>query len=118
MQYLDWQRELGKTQPRVAFAKWLGIPQPTLSAYLHGRRSPQGFTVDKLAEKLGVEVYDVLGLKRPDPWLRLVLRMWQDLHEEDQQSVIEMMQEMVARRQGEKAEAENGETFLPDRGSI
>lgn len=37
---------------------------------------PQGENIRKLADKLGLEVYDVLGLPRPDPDLFAIEQVW------------------------------------------
>jgi len=62
--FRKWQDSQGKRSTITAFAKWLDIPRPLLSHYMNGRNKPEGKNVDKLAAKLGNEIYDILGLAR------------------------------------------------------
>ncbi len=63
--YLEWQMEHGRASIR-SFAKWLGINHVILVNLMNAKGRPGPKTLPILAEKLGYEVYDVLGLPRPD----------------------------------------------------
>jgi transcriptional regulator with XRE-family HTH domain len=63
--YLDWQGELGQRKSLTAFAAYVGVSQPQMTAYLKGDYLPKGENLGKLAAALGVEVYDVMGMPRP-----------------------------------------------------
>lgn len=63
--FLAWQLERGERLLLKDFADWLGISNHLLSHYMNGRNVPTGENVRKLADKLGLEVYDLLGLARP-----------------------------------------------------
>lgn len=80
--YLEWQQSEGGRKTVKEFAKWLGVSQSSVSMWWNGERIPQGETIDKLAEKLGPEVYDALGLERPDPRLVYIQRVWEKLPHE------------------------------------
>jgi transcriptional regulator with XRE-family HTH domain len=64
--YLEWQNREGGRKTITEFADFLGISQPTISNYMTGARKPDTEKAMKIANKLGIEVYDVLGIPRPD----------------------------------------------------
>lgn len=58
--------EKGETKVTItAFAGWLGFTQSAVSQWMSDNRTPTGDTVDLIADKLGLDVYDALGLPRP-----------------------------------------------------
>ena len=61
----DWR---GKTtNGPTAFARYLGIPQQHVSAWLQGKYKPKSAQhIAKVAEKYP-EIYDVLGVPKPEP---------------------------------------------------
>ena len=81
-QYLDWEHLSGHRKTPQQFADYLGISSSLLSHYLSGSREPAQDNLDKIAEKLGDEAYDVLDRPRPDPVLRKVIRKWGELSDE------------------------------------
>ena len=81
-QYLDWEHQSGRRKTLQQFADYLGISSSLLSHYLSGSREPAAENLDKIADKLGDEVYDVLERPRPDPILRNVIRKWGKLSDE------------------------------------
>lgn len=66
--YVSWRGEAtGHDRSISEFAEWVGVSQPLMSAWMKQKgktpRSPK--TINKLVEKFGGEVYDVLGLASP-----------------------------------------------------
>lgn len=62
-QFAEWR---GTSRRGVSdFAEYLGLKQPQVSDWLNGRYKPRGENADLLAGKLGPEVYDALGIRRP-----------------------------------------------------
>lgn len=59
--YLEWQQREGGRKTVFEFAEWLGVSQSAVSNWWNEGRMPQGDSIRKLAAKLGLEVYDVLG---------------------------------------------------------
>jgi hypothetical protein len=88
-QYVQWQQQHGKRTKLIQFAKHLGISAPLLSHYMKGIRKPAGSTVHKLAQRLGPEIYDVLGLQRPDAQLVFISRNWSMLTEEQKREIVD-----------------------------
>lgn len=65
--FIDWMVQTGKRRKTLtAFAEWVGVSPSMMTRYMHGTMCPTGENVKKIAEKLGVEIYDLLGLARPD----------------------------------------------------
>jgi len=74
--YLKWQEELGERKTITEFAEYLDVSQQAVSNWMNGKYKPKGAkNIRSLASKLGLEVYDVLGMDRPEeldqPWNQL-----------------------------------------------
>lgn len=87
--YLEWQNREGKRKSVEEFAMYIGVSQPAISHWMSGKRTPSAQTAHLLAEIFGDEVYDVLGLQRPNPYLQLVNRRWEFLDEATQKRIAE-----------------------------
>jgi len=61
----SWEKETGKRQSFSAFSRYLGVKQSSLSQWLAGNYPPTGENVEKIAQKCGDEIYEVLGLISP-----------------------------------------------------
>jgi len=92
IQFLEWQQRSGGRKTVFQFAEYLGVKQQTVSNWWNETRMPQGENVRKIAEKLGVEVYDVLGLPRPDPDLFYIQGVWDELTPEIRKAVREKVE--------------------------
>jgi hypothetical protein len=86
-----------------SFATYLDFSPPIVNLWLTGNRLPTQGNVEriipKLVELLDVEVYDLLGLPRPDPDLQRLSRVWTLIPKEFRHELAD---------QGEKYAAENG----------
>ena len=78
--FLEWQIDEGR-KSLTSFAQYLGIPQAVISHYMSGRYKPSGDNVNKIAAKLGPEIYDLLGLQRPDPLLEEMRQTYDQVSE-------------------------------------
>ena len=56
-------KQPGRFKSMAQFAAWLGVKQTTFSTWTNDQKTPKGANIDLLAEKLGPEVYQVLGVK-------------------------------------------------------
>lgn len=61
--FLEWEKSKGSRQNYSAYARYLGVKQPTLTRWLNDDNPPEGENLSKLADKYGVEVFDVLGIE-------------------------------------------------------
>lgn len=64
-QFMDWEKGMGRRQTVSAFARYLEVPQPSLSRWLNGDTTPDPQNVLKIALKFGPVAFDILGMKRP-----------------------------------------------------
>lgn len=91
--YLEWRQSEGVKKNETEFAQWLGFQKSTLSTWWRGKSTPNDERIlRKLAKKLGPEVYDSLGLARPDPLLMIVNDNWNLASEELQRSIVSQLQ--------------------------
>jgi transcriptional regulator with XRE-family HTH domain len=90
LKFLEWQRNQGGRKTVLQFADYLGVSQQTVSSWWNSPKIPQGDNIRKLADKLGLEVYDVLGLERPDPFLHYFIKHWEKLPEDAQDALLDM----------------------------
>lgn len=63
--FVEWEKKQSRRQSYSAFARYLGVKQPTLTRWLAGDNPPDGDNLRIVAEKLGYEIYDILGIERP-----------------------------------------------------
>lgn len=97
--YLEWQLDKGR-KSITAFAEYLDIPQPVLSHYMTGRYKPSGLNVERLASKLGPEIYDLLGLARPDPWLEEIRDAYDRIDQSGRQRFMAIVREIAELQKG------------------
>jgi hypothetical protein len=62
----EWEKAQGRKQSYYAFARYLEVSQSGLGQWMVGSSTPGGDDLLNIASKLGPEVYDVLGLPRPN----------------------------------------------------
>ena len=79
IKFLEWQRQQGGRKTVKQFAEFVGVSQSSISMWWHGERVPEGENIRKIADKLGLEVYDVLGIPRPDEDLHYLQSIWNEL---------------------------------------
>lgn len=65
--YLEWQKELGERKTILAFAEYLGVNSRTVTYWMQpGGKVPRSTkSINRLVDKFGLEVYEVLGLESP-----------------------------------------------------
>ena len=92
----------GRPIPSQAdWAKHLGSATTNLSVWMNDIRKPTGESVDLLADKLGVEVYDKLGVARRLPRkLNPLVDVVSQLDETGQKAVLEYARNMKDRQKG------------------
>lgn len=64
--FLEWEKAMPRRQSYSAFSRYLGVKQTTFSQWITGNGVPSLEKAALLSDKLGLEIYDVLGLRRPD----------------------------------------------------
>lgn len=96
--FIAWMSETGRHRTVSEFAAWLDIPRPLLSRYLNGQRQPSRENVDKIAARLGPEVYDLLGLQRPDPRIQRLVSAFDALDEEGKEELLQYAEQIRGRK--------------------
>lgn len=64
--FAEWEKTQGGKQSFYAFARYLEVSQSGLGQWMTGNGGPSGDDLLSIANKLGPEIYDVLGLPRPN----------------------------------------------------
>lgn len=86
--YLEWQLAEGR-KTTIEFSAFLGVSQPLLSMWMSGKKRPGVENIKMLAEIFGLEVYDSLGIPRPNPYLQKINRVWEHVPEDVQKRLAE-----------------------------
>lgn len=63
--FIDWEKTQKGRQSYYAFARYLEVSQSGLQGWMIGDGAPDGDDLEALAQKLGPEVYEILGVPRP-----------------------------------------------------
>ncbi len=79
--YVRGMAQRGKFRSQREFAEYLNLDPVQLNQYINGRRLPTGKNVEKIARQLGLEVYDQLGLVRPDEKEMALLTLVRQMNE-------------------------------------
>lgn len=84
----EYEKERGKRTSLDKFAEYLGVSRPLVSYWLKGTK-PSLENIQLLAKKFGPEVYDVLELPRPNPYLQKINQLFEQLTPEHQRQLAE-----------------------------
>jgi transcriptional regulator with XRE-family HTH domain len=63
--FRDWEKTQGKAQSYYSFARYLGVSQTSLAAWMDGAIEPQADDLALIAAKLGPEIYAQVGAAQP-----------------------------------------------------
>ena len=63
--HLEYQISQGRSVSAKEFAQWLGASPTSYSNWINSGYKPDLYRVQVLSKKLGMEIYDVLGIPRP-----------------------------------------------------
>jgi transcriptional regulator with XRE-family HTH domain len=77
------------------FARYLEVNQGSLSQWLSGSYVPGPDNLRKIADKFGYEVYDVLGMPRPDPVVEEVTEITKELTQEEKDDLIRVIHQWL-----------------------
>lgn len=87
--FLEWQMKQGRRITLKEFSEEIGVSRAALSLWFNGERTPDAINIQRLADVFGVEIYDVLGLPRPNPYLQKINQVFERLSAEYQQKLSE-----------------------------
>ncbi len=67
LRYLEYRGlAIGRERTVTEFARYLGLTQPTMTNLMNRSVPSRAKTIQKFVRIYGPEVYDVLGMERPD----------------------------------------------------
>jgi transcriptional regulator with XRE-family HTH domain len=95
-QMQQWEIGQGKRATLQSFANHLQVSQPLLSIWLKGDTRPSSEKIELLANKLGNEVYEVLGLPKPDPDLTRLNQIWPHIPEAMRRSIVTQAEQYLS----------------------
>lgn len=87
----EFERTAGHRVTIQNFADYLGVSRPTVSFWLDGKIKPSYSNVELIAEKLGPEVYMVLGYSAPDPALKFIESQWEYVSTETKNIILKII---------------------------
>jgi len=96
-QFVAWEQQMPRRQSYSAFARYLEVNQSSFSQWMAGNYVPTGENLQKIATKLGYEIYNVLGERPiqvyavPDMDLAYIVSIWERLDPSDRQLILQMI---------------------------
>jgi transcriptional regulator with XRE-family HTH domain len=109
--FLNWQIELNDSKTQSQFASYLGVPPTSLSNWMTTGSKPRAEYIALLSSKLGPEIYEVLGMTRPnnpgDPWVEAQMRMLEQITDPDLREAAEKLINSVSEQQEKKNQRTN-----------
>jgi len=99
---IDYQYNTRRQISQNEFAKIMGVPSTSLSAWINAQRLPVGDNLHKLAQVMGPEVYDIAGEPRrmpDDPILEFIADRWHELSDEAKDKIQQVVTEGAAQEQ-------------------
>lgn len=87
--FLEWQIKQGRRTTLKEFSDHIGVSRAAISLWLNGDRVPDQTNLQKLADMLGYEVFDVLNIPRPNLYLQRINKLFDRLTPERQQKLAE-----------------------------
>ena len=85
--YKRWSRSQAGEEDFIAFCDLLGYPPSKVLGWLHGEFIPEGPEVLSIAGILGIKVYQVLDLPKPDPELIKIFESFAHLTGQDRSNL-------------------------------
>ena len=94
--FLEWEKTKTRRQSYSAFARHIGVSQGSLSHWLSGSNPPAGDNVRMIADKLGLEIYDILDIPQDERPVRADLReAIRQVPPEKQDDLLELIEEYL-----------------------
>lgn len=103
--FLEWQTERGESKDIQDFAAYIGVSSGAMSNWLNGRRVNMTLKMaSRFAEKLGPEIYEVLGVRLPDtdPHYVRLKELYSQLPRDKQLALLEKAEAYTVEREGKK----------------
>jgi len=91
--YKRWSRSQPGEEDFLAFCDLLGYPPANVLEWFHGESVPEGPEVLSIAGILGINVYNVLELPKPDPELIKIFQSFSHLTGDDRSNLAHALWE-------------------------
>jgi len=101
----QFEREQGHRISLDKFADYLEVSRPLVSYWLSGKFEPSIENIRNIAEKLGLEAYDVLDLPRPDPFVTYASSAASKLKESQKRKIEEQIQKYITANEKESSKS-------------
>lgn len=120
--FIEWEKQQPKRRSTyTAFAKWLSdnslnvtIKQQLLSDWIKGRYKPnEEKYLLVLEEKIGKQIYNVLDVPRPNPYLQKINQLFERLSPEHQQQLAEQAERYETKNVNPKTTSPKRKTTPP-----
>lgn len=97
--YLSWVRALGRRGSITEFAAVVvKHDRDIVNQWMRGRHAPKDpAVIRKIAAALGQEVYDALGVARPDPLQDAIIANWGQLDDDDLSTIKRIVDRFAVR---------------------
>lgn len=109
----EYERAQGKRVSQQAFADHLGVSRQLISGWMNGDFNPSAKNIAILADKLGPEVYDALGILGPDPLAKVLQEIYKTIPEDDKDAFVQFVEEAARDRSWVPGSIPSPEPGLP-----
>ena len=89
LMFLEWQAQKKERSTLDEFAKYIGYSRSLISMWMTGKRLPTDDAMERLAELFGDDIYGIMGITPPNPYLRRVTKIWERIPSEGQRQLAE-----------------------------
>lgn len=102
--FVEWQAREGKRKSIEEFSTYIGVSRPLLNMWMNGHKKPGRDNIDLLAEIFGNEIYEIMGLPRPNPYQQRANQNWEFLPEDRQKEIAEEAERYATQNQIQRFE--------------
>lgn len=107
--FTEWEQSQGRKQSYYSFARYLEVSQSGLGQWMTGSSVPGGDDLLMIANKLGVEIYDILGLPRPNTEMQRVTVSFASLPQDIRQRLTNAIAEADQAMRSERLRPDSAE---------
>ena len=87
--YIECRNRQEKGKDTItAFSIYLGVSRNSLNNWMNRGKTPDDASAVHLS-KLGPEIFDLLGLKRPHPLLLIIMQKWGNVPDDAQKQIVQ-----------------------------
>lgn len=101
--FLDWQKQEGGRKTLTEFAQYLGVDRGVLNNWVNRGSKPEGDNLKIVAIKLGMEIYDLLEIERPDFRLLVINAEWEHISDDAKKEIAAIVDRAMGRGDSESS---------------